>query len=211
MTHSRTWIPVTLIACLFIVAGMGEVAARSAEAVFGGKIFILKKRPPSYFNSKNGFVSFIRNNSTKTVHENNEKTWVFETMAFFKRPLGDYEVEMMFYDIEGGKSKNARRFVNSYTQYTQDRNARSLSGKTELVRPHFDANTRYLIIAQSHGKEVATGEFATRGTSQAAIDSQKRYEHTQKEMEKSMKDLERRAKEQEEREKKNKNASDSLF
>ena len=212
MNRKNLWISLASIVCLALVVGIGEVAARSAEKVFSGRIFVLTKRPPSYFRTKNGFVSFLRKNSTKTVYENKDKVWAFTTMAFLKRKLGDYELEMVFYDIKRGRSKAQRKFVNSYTQYTQDRNTRSLSGKTELVRPSFDANRRYMIVAQSRGQELAFGEFTTRGTSQRALDSQKRCEQAQKEMEKSMRDLERRAKEQEEREKKmNKKAADDLF
>lgn len=204
------------LAALFLIAGAGEVLARAVEDIFAGKVLILKKKPPSYFRTKNGFAGFLRQQSTGTVYESQDKTWEFETMAFFRKPLGDYEVELMFYDIRDGRSENQRRFVNSYTQYTQDRNTRILAGKTKLIRPHFDADIKYMIIAQSHGKELAKGEFTTRGTSQAAIDQQKRYEHVQAEMEKSMKDLEKKAKEQEAAEKKrqeeqNKNAAKDLF
>ena len=69
-----------------------------------------------------------------------------------------------------------------------------------------------MVVAQSRGRELAKGEFSTRGTSQASIDQKKRYEHVQKEMEKSMKDLEEKARRQEELQKKeNKKAADELF
>ena len=86
-----------------------------------------------------------------------------------------------------------------------------------LTRPPFDANKTYKVVAQDKdGRTLASGQFTTRGTSQQAIDSQKRYETAQKEMEESMRDLERRAKEQEEAEKRrqskeNKKAADNLF
>lgn len=199
------------LVCLLLLSGLGDVAAGIPDR-FAGKVFVLTKRPPSYFNTKGGFAAFLKKHSAKVVRENSNRTWTFDTMAFFKRPLGDYEIEMVFYDIANGKSKASRRFVNSFTQYTQDRNTRSLSGKTKLIRPDFDANKQYQIVAQSHGKEIAWGQFSTRGTSQARIDQEKRIEQTQKEMEKSMKDLERKAKEQEERNRKsNKKAADDMF
>ncbi len=203
-----------IFAGIFLVAVVGQVAAKNVESVFQGKILVLNKRPPSYFSTKSGFVKFLRKNSTKVVYENEERTWEFETMAFFRRPLGDYEVEMVFYDIADGRDKNSRRFVNSFVQYTQDRNTRSLAGKTRLIRPDFDAHKKYLIIAQSKGKELAQGEFATRGTSQAQIDAQKRMEAVQKKMEADMKELQRKAKEQEEaekRRKRGKETSEDLF
>lgn len=211
MKKKAVWIPVLSLICFSVVFWVTDVVANRVENAFAGKVVILKKRPPTYFKSQGGFVKYLRSNALKTVHENTDKTWTFQTMAFFKRPLGDYEVEVVFYDISRGSGKSQRRFVNSYPQFTQDRNTRSLSAKTKLIRPDFDANKRYQIVFQHRGKEIAKGQFETRGTSQQSIDSQKRVEAAQKEMEKSMKDLERRAKEQEEREKRSKKAADNLF
>jgi hypothetical protein len=206
------WIFVAALACLVLVVGTREVTARAVVDQYAGRFLILKKKPPSYFGTQGKFAKFIRKYSTKTVYENTDRKWVFETMAFFKKPLGDYEVEVVFYDIAHGKSKDKRRFVASFIQYTQDRNTRILFGKTELVRPDFDADKHYLVVARSRDVELATGSFKTRGTTQAAIDEQKRLEHEQKEMEKSMKELEQKAKEQEKRKKEKGNtAADDLF
>jgi predicted ribosome quality control (RQC) complex YloA/Tae2 family protein len=144
------------------------------------------------------------------ANENNE--WEFKSMAFFRKPLGDYEVEMVFYDITNGSSKSQRRFLDSFTQYTQDRNTRSLMGKATLIRPRFDANRKYMVIVQKHGKQVASGKFSTRGISQKQLDQEKRMKNEMKKMEESMKELQKKAKEQEEAQKKrNQEAGQSLF
>lgn len=204
------------VAAVFLTAVVGEVAAGGAEDVFAGKVLLLKKKPPSYFKSKGGFVSFLRGNSIKTVYADEDNTWSFETMAFFRRPLGDYEVEMVFYDVDNGSSKNQRRFADSYTQYTQDRNTRILSGKAHLTRDSFDANKKYMLVVQHKSAELAKGFFTTRGISQDAIDQQKRVDHEMEKMEESMKKLEKLAREQEEAQKKkdaekNEKAADDLF
>ncbi|MCU0662109.1 MAG: hypothetical protein MUC50_07255 [Myxococcota bacterium] len=193
-----------------------EAFAGGANKAFAGKVVILAKVPPMRFSSEGAFVSFLRHNSVKTVSQNIEGTWEFETMAFFKRPLGDYEVEIVFYDVTNGKSEGQRRFVNSYTQFTQDRTTQTLSGKTKLIRPDFDANKTYMIVAQNKGVELARGEFSTRGITQAEIDSQKRFAKEQAEMEKSMKDLQERARQQQEAERKrqdkeSKKVADNVF
>jgi len=201
-----------IAAALFLVVAVGEVAAGGVEDVFAGKVIVLKKKPPSWFRSKQAFVKFLRSHSTRLVYENEDHTWSFETMAFFRRPLGDYEVDMVFYDVEAGSGKNQRRFVDSYAQNTMDRNTRSLSHKTHLTRPQFDAKIRYMITVQSRGRELAKGFFETRGVSQAAIDQQKRLEHEMKKMEKSMRELEEKARRQQEEEKKrNDEAAGDLF
>ena len=190
-------------------------AGRSVEDVFAGKVLILDKRPPTYFKTKGAFIRFLRGHSTKKVHENADKEWVFETMAFFRRPLGDYEAQVAFYDVTDGRSDAQRRFVDGYAQQTMDRNTRILSHKARLTRPHFDAGRDYVVQVQSRGNVLARGSFSTRGTSQAAIDQQLRYEAEMKKMEESMKELEKKAKEQKEREKreaeKDDEAAEDLF
>lgn len=216
MGKSFASIAAVVVAALFLTAVVGEVAARGAEDVFAGKVLLLKKRPPSYFKTKGGFISYLRSHSIKSVHANEDNTWTFETMSFFRRPLGDYEVEMVFYDVENGSSKSKRRFADSYTQYTQDRNTRILSGKAHLTRDSFDAHKKYMIVVQHKGRELAKGFFTTKGVSQAALDQQKRVEAEMKKMEESMKQLQKLAKEQEEEQKKkeaeeNEKAADDLF
>ena len=110
-------------------------------------------------------------------------------MAFFKRKLGDSEVTLMFYD--------RNKFVDSQIKMTRSYNSDTLLCSVNLYRPPFDADKTYEIVAQDKsGNKLAKGKFTTRGTSQAHIDQQKRYEHTKKEMEKSMRDLQKKAKEQ---------------
>jgi hypothetical protein len=204
-----------LVACALVVVGVGEVIA-GAEQTFAGRVLVLKKSPPNYFKTKGGFVSFLRNNSIKTVYESKDHTWSFPTMSFFKRPLGDYEVQVVFYDITKGTSESKRKFVDAYGQNTMDRNTRSLFHKVRITRPLFDAKKKYEIHMQKGGSTLARGSFSTKGVTQAALDQQKRLEHEMKKMEESMKQLEKLAKEQEEEQKRkqeeeNKKAADDLF
>jgi len=203
------------VACVLLLVGVGEVIAAGAESVFAGKVLVLKKQPPNYFKTKGGFVQFLRANSVKTVYESEDHTWSFPTMSFFKRPLGDYEVQVVFYDVTKGSSDDKRKFVDTYGQNTMDRNTRSLFHKVRVTRPLFDAQKDYQIVMQSMGKDLARGYFSTKGVTQAALDQQKRLDHEMQKMEESMKQLEKLAKEQEEAEKKkeeeNKKAADDLF
>jgi hypothetical protein len=199
--------------CAFVVVGVGEVLAKGVESIFAGKVLVLRKAPPTYFKSKNGFVKFLRGNRVSTVYENKDHTWTFPTMSFFKRPLGDYEVQVVFYDVTAGKTDAKRKFVDSYGQNTMDRNTRSLFHRVQITRPAFDAKRNYMIVMQGGGgRELAKGFFSTKGVTQAALDEQKRIEYEMKKMEESMKDLQKKVKEQEEREKKeNDKAADDLF
>jgi hypothetical protein len=201
-----------LAAALLVLAAATAIQA-AVEDTFGGKVLVLTKRPPGTFKTQGAFVQWLRSHSTGKVFQNENKEWEFETMAFFKRPLGDYECEVAFYDVTDGK--NSKRFVDGYAQQTMDRNTRILAHKARLTRPQFDANRSYIVVVQHRGRELAQGAFSTQGTTQAAIDQQKHLEHEMKKMEASLKEMERKAKEQEERAKqeaeKDKSASDNLF
>lgn len=194
------------IAFLFLVGAVHEVVAANAEKKFAGKVIVLKKIPPSYFNSSNGFVNFLRNKANVYSCQNplplpDEGDVDFQAMAFFRKPLGDYEVEMLFHDIgpRNGK-KGTGTFRGSVTQYTQDRNTRSILARTTMSRSEFDADRQFKVEIQSHGKTVATGYFCTKGMSQAEVDQQKRIKAQQEEMRKSMEALKKKAAEQERKE-----------
>jgi hypothetical protein len=212
MTHRVRLGAAALVAGLFVVLVAGEGIARRAEDVFAGKVVILKKRPPLSFKSADGFIGFLRTNSVQTVYADGDNTWTFETMAFFHRPLGDLEVDMVFYDVTNGGGEG--RFVDTYTQYTQDRNTRVLSGKCQLIRPTFDANKSYNIVVQHQGTTLARGHFSTKGISQDQLDNEKRVAAEMVKMEESMKDLQKKVDEQkarEEAQKKDQKAADDLF
>jgi hypothetical protein len=207
MRRTLTWITACSLAGLIMVAGLGEVFGGAA---FKGQIRVLTKMPKAYYPKASQFKSFIASHTTKYVYESgDDRTWQFNIMAFFKRKLGDNEVTLMFYD--------RGKFVDSQIKMTRNYNSDTLLCSVRLNRPPFDAEKTYEVVAQDkNGNKLAKGMFTTRGTTQAAIDQQKRIEYTQKEMEKSMKELEKKAKEQEEAQKrkeaeKNKKAADSLF
>ena len=185
---------------LVLFGAIHTVLAANAETTFAGKVIVLKKIPPTWFDSKNGFVNFLRKNKTDVIHANEDNEWNFKAMAFFRKPLGDYECEMVFYDIGAGSGAGMREFRGSVTQYTQDRNSKSLLGRATLTRPTFDANRKYFVEVQSHGKTMATGTFATQGTSQNQLDQEKRMEAKRKEMEKEMEAMKRREEEQRKKE-----------
>jgi hypothetical protein len=212
MIHRARMLAAAFVAGLFVVVVAGEVIARRAEDVFAGKVVVLKKRPPTRFKTADGFIGFLRTNAVQTVYADEDNTWNFETMAFFRKPLGDLEVDMVFFDVTHGSSEDSRHFVDTYTQYTQDRNTRILSGKCKLIRPAFDANRSYEIVVQHQGDPLAKGFFSTKGVSQEQLDNEKRAAVELQKMEESMKDLQKKVDEQNAKEgQENKKAADDLF
>ena len=168
------------LAGFLLVAGLSEVNGAGA---FSGQIKILTKMPKTWYKSAGEFNSFIRNHTTQNVYEaGDDRTWEFNIMAFFKKKLGDNEVTLAFYDLDLGS-----KYVDSQVKMTKDYNSDTLMCSVRLTRPPFDANKKYEMVAQDKdGSKLARGTFTTKGTSQAAIDQNKRYETMQKEMEKSI-------------------------
>jgi hypothetical protein len=193
-----------------LVTGLSEVQGGGS---FKGQIKVLTQMPKTWYNSQGAFNAFIRSHTTQNVFESgDDKVWDFNIMAFFNKKLGDNEVTLAFYDLDLGS-----KYVDSQIKMTKDYNSDTLMCSVRLTRPPFDANKKYEVVAQDKdGSKLARGTFYTKGTSQAAIDSQKRYDAMQKEMEKSMKELQEKAKAQEEADKArqsqdNKKAADGLF
>jgi hypothetical protein len=194
-----------------LVTGLSEVYGGGGG--LKGQIKILTQMPKAKYASQSAFNSFIRSHSTQNVFESgDDKRWDFDIMAFFNKKLGDNEVTLAFYDLDLGS-----KYVDSQYKMTKDYNSDTLLCSVRLTRPPFDANKKYEMVAQDKdGNKLARGTFYTKGTSQAMIDQQKRYDSMQKEMEKSMKELQEKAKAQEEAEKSkqsqdNKKAADGLF
>ena len=68
MKRTVAWGAIAVVFAFVLVVAVGEVVARNAESVFAGKVLLLKKRPPSYFKTKQAFIRFLKQNSTKTVY-----------------------------------------------------------------------------------------------------------------------------------------------
>ena len=206
MRKGLTWFIACSLAGLMMVAGLTEVSG----APFKGQIRVLTKMPQAYYKKAQQFKSFIAGHTTKFVYEEgDDKAWRFNIMAFFKKKLNDSEVTLMFYHND--------KFVDSQIKMTRNFGSDTLLCSVRLYRPTFDAEKTYEVVAQDKdGNKLARGTFTTRGTTQASIDQQKRYDYQMQEMKKSMEDLQKKAKQQEQEQKrreseKNKKAAQDLF
>ncbi|MCG5055649.1 MAG: hypothetical protein KA712_22050 [Myxococcales bacterium] len=154
---------------LVIATGAGRLmpsafAGKKPEDVFKGQVVVTKKRLPSKFSSGEAFISAIKQSKTdkiwpKEQKGNDDATWKVEYVAFFARPLDDFEVMVKFYDVTGG----TRRYVAGDAQMTRERGTRVFASDMELSKPEFDANRKYLMVLESHGRTVAQTTFWLRG------------------------------------------------
>src|SRR5947209_1422710 len=84
-----------------------------------GQLYITKKRLAT-----NGQASLAGTARQQEVHMvwpakesgNDRTSWTVDYVALFDRPLGDYEVEVKFWDV----TKGAARYVTSREQFTRD-------------------------------------------------------------------------------------------
>ena len=146
-----------------LVPSQGE-AARKPEDVFAGQVVITNKRLPSRFSTGDAFIKALQQAKTDKVWPkeqagNDVAVWKLEYVAFFARPLNDFEVMVKFFDVTGG----ARKFIAGDAQMTRERDTRVFASDIELSKPYFDANRKYMMVVESKGKTVATASFWLRG------------------------------------------------
>ncbi len=130
----------------FVPTALANVANR-----YAGKVLLFKRRPPSTWRTASIFHQFVRNHRVNRIRAGDDGNWRFEYMAFFRRPINDREVQVLFYDAN---SRN-ERYINSYSLYLQDRQQRIVGGTARLERPDFRPNRYYRIVVTSRRRTVA--------------------------------------------------------
>ena len=162
MTFRSTHI---LLGLLFaLVLPSKEAAAKKPEDVFAGQVIITKKRLSSQYSSGEAFINAVKQAKTDRVWPqeqkgNDEATWKVEYVAFFAKPLNDFEVMVKFFDVTGG----ARKFIAGDAQMTRERDTRVFASDIALAKPYFDGNRKYMMVVESKGRTVASTSFWLRG------------------------------------------------
>jgi hypothetical protein len=139
---------VTVIGSLVLVPDDADAAGRIGRVhrAFRGKVIITQKRPPSRFRSQGAFARWLRVNRKKHLwpDKKTRKSWTFEFMAFFRRPLNDLEVNIKFYDVTEGK-----KFIAADNFYLRGKGETIFSSKMELEKPRFSVNRKYAMYVLS--------------------------------------------------------------
>jgi hypothetical protein len=132
---------------LAVPAALAEVAGR-----YAGQVIIFDARPPSRWANDSIFHSFVRAHRTNRVEADAEGNWHIEYMAFFRRPVDDREVQVLFYDVHD----SAERYITSYSLYLSDRSQRVVGGSADLDRRDFRPNRYHRIVVTSRQQTIAT-------------------------------------------------------
>ncbi len=151
---------------LLLVILFASLAAQAAkpEDVFKGKIIITKDRLPTRFASPGAFVAALQKGKIDKIWPKEEKgndhaVWHLEYIGFFGQPLNDNEINLKFFEMQGG----TQRFVAGDEQFTREKNTRVFASGIDLQKPEFEANKRYLMSLESRGRSVASAVFWLRG------------------------------------------------
>ena len=148
----RVWLNRALaVAVALATISLASAALANVASRYAGRVLIFDKRPPSRWANDGIFHRFVARHKTLSVDENDDGEWRFEYMAFFRRPVGDREVTIRFYDAE---DRNGR-YLASYTLYLNDPRDRIVGGRATLEQPDFQPNHYYKISVANRGRTLA--------------------------------------------------------
>ena len=131
---------------LGVPAALAEVASR-----YAGQVILFDARPPSSWRTDAVFHGFVRAHRTNRLEAEEDGNWRVEYMAFFRRPLDDREVQVLFYDVHDASD----RYIASYSLYLHTPNQRVVGGSARLDRPDFRPNRYYRVVVTSRRQTVA--------------------------------------------------------
>lgn len=136
---------VAVTVLLAVPMALAEVAGH-----YAGQVILFDARPPSSWRSDGIFHAFVRQHRTNRIVAGTDGNWNIEYMAFFRRPVGDREVQVLFYDVH-----ERERYITSYSLYLRDPRDRVVGGSARLDRPDFQPNRYYRIVVTSRRTTVA--------------------------------------------------------
>ena len=129
------------------------------EDLLQGQIIFSDKSLPTSWKSVGSYVQQLRalNRTTLWYDKKTGKAQV-SYAAFFARPLNDVQVDLVIYDITGGR----RERKSSNEQFMQ-RGDRVLINSLTLDKEDLEMNRKYLVTIESRRVVLAKGEFILRG------------------------------------------------
>ncbi len=141
------------LAVIIAIASLAvtTVALANVANRYAGRVILFNRRPPTQWASDGVFHTFVRQHKTGGIAAGEDGKWQIEYMAFFRRPVGDREVQVRFFDA----NDSSGRYITSYTLYLGDPRDRIVGGSARLEQPDFRPNRYYKISVASRGKVIA--------------------------------------------------------
>jgi hypothetical protein len=165
--HTRSFGLVAVSVLLASLAVAPSFAPSSAEgqARNTAQIYIVQGRVPSSLPGKDGIVKFGRKNHRNTLQEVTgvpvkERSWLAKLIVQFQQPIGDWEYDILFFELTGSQRENVGPIV---TVHVSDRNERTFVQKVELKRPEFKPKAKMELVLRVRGREAGTRRFTLAG------------------------------------------------
>ena len=149
---------------LALAIGLAFTLPSSSEARGSAKIYIFQGKVPKKL-SERGLIGFARKHRKKKLQEIKDKPlkeryWLAKMVAAFKRPPGDVEFQVLFYDITGG----ARDFISpALSIFINDRKQRTFLQKLKLERPTFKPNRKLEAVVTVRRTEMGRTKLELQG------------------------------------------------
>ncbi|MFW6051000.1 MAG: hypothetical protein ACODAU_07490 [Myxococcota bacterium] len=165
MPRSWSWIPKLAILGA-ITAGVAVLSPPTtpAEALGLRAHVLLTQAKVPRRTSEHGLIRFARSHLARTLRETRDekltdRKWLANLVTAFNASPNDLEFNVVFNDIEGGK----KRFVDSMSVFTSNRDQKTYVSKVKLERPQFEPNHRYELVVTVRRREVGRFRFRTAG------------------------------------------------
>lgn len=162
MQVSRT--VVSGLMAIGLCAGAVLYQPASAEgAATKASTWLVQKKIPKRL-SEGGLLRFARSNNARRLQETQEadiasREWKAEMVTSFNRPPGDFEFQVMIYDVHSGP----RQFVDSMPVMISNRTDKTFVNRVKFQRPKFKPNRKMELVVVLKRREIGRMKFETVG------------------------------------------------
>ena len=154
---------IALVLGAALVAGFSMAVTpeeASSQRRLKAKVFLTQHKIPRKL-SERGLINFAKRKRAKVLREITdvpvkERKWKANMVVSFNRPIGDYEFQVLFYDVENG----TRDFIGPpLSIMVNKRTEKTFVQKVRLDRPHFKPNRKMEMVVTVKRQEVGKAKF----------------------------------------------------
>lgn len=156
---------VIAIAAFFLPDLMGALERAEGQRGPKAQVFVVQRSVPRTLPGRDGHVQFGRKHNKRTLQEVTdvpvaERSWLARLIVKFDRPLGDWEFDVVFYDL----SQGGRRYMDPpITMRVSDRDGNLFIQPIELKRPEFEPGMKLELTIRTRGQEAGSSKIQLAG------------------------------------------------
>jgi hypothetical protein len=161
VSKNAKWMPTLALVGALSAATAALVVPQSNALAQGlrAQVLLTQARVPRK-TSERGLLQFARSHRAVRLRETKDekvtdRKWLANLVTSFNRSPNDLEFTVNFYDIDGGK----RKFVDSMSVFTSDRQQKTYVSKLKLERPKFTPNHKHELVVLVRRREVGKARF----------------------------------------------------